>query len=120
MKGKIAPSLLDNAGTHSLSVPLLIGSNMPNNLFITYEVANHTESKERLDQAIQSFGNSTPLLSNAWYVNSPLSAEEAVRRLSNLLTEEDSLVIADTSNNESTWFNMPEKKARRIVQNWKM
>lgn len=96
---------------------------MPNNLFITYEVAEHTDSAERreqIEQVVQSFGNSTPLFGNSWYVNAPMSAEEAVRRLSRFLTEEDSVVIADTSNNESTWFNLPEKRARRIVQNWKM
>ena len=93
---------------------------MPNNLFFSYELAEQEERKEKLDKAIQSMGNATPLTSSSWYVNSPLTAHEATRRLSGLLTDEDTLVIADTSNDQSSWFNLEEKKARRVTQNWKM
>jgi len=53
-------------------------------------------------------------------VNSPLSAQDAVKRISGLLTDSDVLVVADTTNDESVWFNLSESKARRVAQNWKM
>ncbi|AJQ94184.1 hypothetical protein [Gynuella sunshinyii] len=93
---------------------------MPNNLFFSYELAEQENRKEQLDKAIQNMGNSTPLTNNCWYVNSPLTADEATRQLSRYLTDEDILVVADTSNDQSAWFNLEEKKARRVTQNWKM
>jgi hypothetical protein len=93
---------------------------MPNNLFFTYELSPQRESKAALDQAIQNLGNATPLTDSSWYVNSPLKANDAIKRLSGLLTDEDSLVIADTTNDESAWFNLPDIKARRVNQNWRM
>lgn len=92
---------------------------MPNNLFFSYELAE-SEQQAKLDKAIQSLGNATPLTKQSWYVNSPLTAQDAVRKVSGLLTEKDTLIVADTSNNESVWFNLEEKKARRVTQNWKM
>jgi len=93
---------------------------MPNNLFFSVELSEPEDRQEKVNKAIQSLGNATPLTELSWYVNSPLSAQDAVKRISGLLTDSDVLVVADTTNDESVWFNLSESKARRVAQNWKM
>ena len=78
------------------------------------------ENLETVDKAIESLGNSTKLHSNCWYVNSPENVGDAIKRISRFLTEEDTLVVSDTSNDETTWFNLEDKRAQRVRQNWKM
>lgn len=91
-----------------------------NNLFISYKLNDTSLNLERLDKAIATLGNSTKLHDTCWYVNSPQTASEAIKRISPNLTDKDILIVSDTSNNESTWFNLEDKRAQRVRQNWKM
>jgi hypothetical protein len=91
-----------------------------NNLFISYQLNESEKNLEQVDKAIESLGNSTKLHNNCWYVNSPENAADAIKRVSRFLTEEDTLVVSDASNNETTWFNLEDKRAQRVRQNWKM
>lgn len=91
-----------------------------NNLFISFQLNNPDTNNDTIEQFVASLGNSTNLFSGCWYVNSPLSASDAIKKISRLLSKEDVLVIADTNNNEGTWFNLEEKRAQRIRQNWRM
>jgi len=91
-----------------------------NNLFISYNINNKEVESETVDKAIEKLGNSTKIHSGFWYVNSEHSVDKAVKHVSHFLTDKDTLVIADTSNNESTWYNLEDSRAQRISQNWKM
>lgn len=91
-----------------------------NNLFISYKLNDTSLNLERLDKTIASLGNSTKLHDTCWYVNSPQNASEAMKHISQNLTDKDILIVSDTSNNESTWFNLEDKRAQRVRQNWKM
>jgi len=71
-----------------------------NNLFISYQLDEAEKNLEQVDKAIASLGNSTKLHNGCWYVNSPENV--------------------DASNNETTWFNLEDKRAQRVRQNWKM
>jgi hypothetical protein len=91
-----------------------------NNLFISYELNDSKENLENIDKAIQALGNSTKLHNSCWYVNSPENAENAIKHISRFLTDQDVLIVSDTSNDETTWFNLEEKLEQRVRQNWKM
>ena len=91
-----------------------------NNLFISYALDNKEENIEHVDKAIESLGNSTKLHESCWYVNSPENADAAIKRISRFLTEKDTLIVSDTSNDETTWFNLEDKRAQRVRQNWNM
>ncbi len=93
---------------------------MSNNLFISYELSENTENEEMLCKLISSLGNSTPLLNNCWYINSPHSAQEALNIIGRALKKEDKLIVANTSTDSSVWAGLEEKEAQRIRQNWKM
>lgn len=91
-----------------------------NNLFINYELHDVDKNMQDLDKAIESLGNSTRLHTGCWYVNSPEDVGDAIKRVSQFLTDKDTLVICDSSNDETTWFNLEDNRAQRVRQNWKM
>ncbi len=93
---------------------------MPNNLLISYEIDSNQEREEKIQKSVEMLGNSTPLFNGTWYVNSQHSLKEAVNHVSHLMTDQDKLVIVDSSKNECVWYNLSESQARRIAQNWKM
>ncbi|MCU7934084.1 MAG: hypothetical protein KZQ99_04285 [Candidatus Thiodiazotropha sp. (ex Dulcina madagascariensis)] len=92
---------------------------MWNNLFITFELTDPEQNQPDVFKAIESLGNSTRLHTTCWYVNSPRSASEAVGHIGSAMSEEDILVVTDTSNDSATWHNLNEKQEIRIKQNWK-
>ena len=91
-----------------------------NNLFITYQLTEEGEHKDELEKAVASMGNSTQLHATCWYVNSEHDTAKAIKYLSGFLSKEDILIVVDTSNEKSVWFNLDEKRAQRITQNWIM
>lgn len=91
-----------------------------NNLFISYELANTEENAERVKKACQALGNSTPLLSGCWYINSPFNADEAVKRIGGAFSPEDKLIVANTKTDSCSWLGIGEKEVQRIKQNWQM
>ncbi len=91
-----------------------------NNLFISFELNDIEDNITTVEKAIESLGNSTKLHNSCWYVNSPENVDDAIKRISKFLKKEDTLIISDTSNDASTWFNLEENRARRIRQNWEM
>ncbi|MCU7923124.1 MAG: hypothetical protein KZQ88_10565 [Candidatus Thiodiazotropha sp. (ex Dulcina madagascariensis)] len=91
---------------------------MWNNLFITFELTDPEQNQSNVFKAIESLGNSTRLHTTCWYVNSPRSASEAAGHIGSVMSEEDILVVTDTSNDSATWHNLNEKQEVRIKQNW--
>jgi hypothetical protein len=92
---------------------------MGHNLFIHYLLDPKT-SEASIVRAVSSLGNSTPIFPGLWYVNGIEDAKEALKRVSSWMTDKDRLVVVDAANNECLWFNMDEKLAQRIRQNWRM
>lgn len=93
---------------------------MSNNLFISFELSEQNEEQEKFQKLLAALGNSTPLLNNCWYINSPYNAEEALKILGRAMVKEDKLVIANTATDSVMWAGLEEREARRIRQNWKM
>jgi hypothetical protein len=90
------------------------------NLFISFEINDSNTNTENFSKAIHELGNTTKLHESCWYVNSKLDANAAIKRIGKFLNKSDVLVIADTTNNISTWFNLSESLAVRLRQNWKL
>jgi hypothetical protein len=91
-----------------------------NNLFVSYELVKSEQNEQQVKRACQSLGNSTPLLSGCWYINSPFNADEALKRIGGAFSPDDKLVIANTKTDSCSWLGIGEKEAQRINQNWKM
>lgn len=92
---------------------------MANNIFIHFEIDNKDRQTD-IENKIKSLGNTTPLSNNFWYSNIEAESEKLITHLAENLTDLDQLIVIDAQNNTSHWFNMDEKKARRITQHWKM
>ncbi|WP_071932410.1 hypothetical protein [Candidatus Thiodiazotropha endoloripes] len=92
---------------------------MWNNLFISYEINNSEVDQSKLTSAIESLGNSTQLHENCWYVNSPKNASEAADLMNRVVSEDDIVIVANTTTDSATWLNLEEKREIRLKQNWK-
>lgn len=92
---------------------------MGHNLFINYQL-NSQSKRADIERAITSLGNSTQLFSGLWYINATEDAQEALKRISSWMTEKDQLLVVDAATNQCLWFNLDEKLAQRIRQNWRM
>jgi hypothetical protein len=90
------------------------------NLFISYELTSPETNGERVKRACKALGNSTPLLSNSWYINSQFNADEALRRIGGAFAEGDKLIIANTKTDSVVWLGLGDREAQRIRQNWNM
>ena len=88
------------------------------NLFIFYQLT--TNKEEPVLKSIQSLGNITRLGNGFWYVNGNTGAEEALKRISSWMTQQDSALVVDAANNEVFWYNLDDTRAQRIRQNWDM
>lgn len=91
---------------------------MWNNLFISYQLADPDANHEAVAKAIDALGNSTQLHNTCWYVNSPRNAAEAGKHLTSVLSEEDILIVTNTTNDSAIWHNLEEKREIRVKQNW--
>ncbi|ODB95157.1 hypothetical protein A3197_17505 [Candidatus Thiodiazotropha endoloripes] len=92
---------------------------MWNNLFISYEINNSELDQSKLTSAIESLGNSTQIHENCWYVNSPKNASEAADLMNRVVSEDDIVIVANTTTDSATWLNLEEKREIRLKQNWK-
>lgn len=92
---------------------------MSNNLFISFTCSDEKE-EETLKKAVATLGNSTNIHDNFWYINSPHKALDALKLLGRNLSENTTMVIADTNSDTAVWHNLDEKLSTRITQNWKM
>ena len=91
---------------------------MNHNLFIYYNMV--TAYEDAVIKAIQSLGNVTRLGNGFWYINASVNASEALKRVASRMTNKDSAIIIDSTNNQTLWFNLDEAQAQRIRQNWDM
>lgn len=90
------------------------------NLFISYQINDTEQDYELLKRAINTIGNMTQIHDTCWYVNSQMSAEDAIKRLGSVILKDSLLLVVDASNNLAHWIGVEPNKANRIKQNWLM
>lgn len=81
---------------------------------------NSQSKRADIERAITSLGNSASLFPGLWYVNATEDAQETLKRISSWMTDKDQLLVVDAATNQCLWFNLEEKLAQRIRQNWRM
>ncbi len=91
---------------------------MGNNLIISYDLQSPNQDYEAVSDAIKSLGNWAKVHRSVWYVNSIHSAEKARDVIAKVVDHNDSLFVADASNNLSAWKNLSDEVHNFIVNNW--
>lgn len=91
---------------------------MANNLFISYDLYNPGQNYEKVIETIKSLGNWAKVQKSFWYVNSHLSASEAVKLVWAAMDKNDSLIVVDATNKNASWQNLSDEISKFIQNHW--
>lgn len=92
---------------------------MLNNLIVAYEISIRRPSEEAVTSAIAELGSAKRLLGSVWHVESNYSANEAADRIRAAMLAHDRLIVFDTNNEESAWFNLDDGSADLLERMWR-
>ena len=91
---------------------------MSNNLFVLYDLHAVGQNYDAVVNAIKSLGSWAKVQQSVWYVDSPLDAKQAAKKLRNSTDHNDSLIVLDTTNNGAFWYNLSDEVAAHIQNHW--
>lgn len=91
---------------------------MSNNLFISYDLNSPGQNYDSVIEEIQKLGNWAKVQKSLWYVNSNLTASDALERVWAKMDRNDSLIVIDTTNNSVSWQGLSDEVANHIKNNW--
>lgn len=91
---------------------------MANNLFISYDLYKPGQNYEAVISEIKTLGNWASIHKSLWYVDSPLTAQEAEQRLWAKMDSNDKLIVIDASHNQAAWNNLPDNVSQFIKDHW--
>jgi hypothetical protein len=91
---------------------------MANNLFISYDLNSPGQDYSSVINEIKSLGSWAKVQKSHWYVNSALTAQQAVDRVGAKMDSNDSLIVIDATNNNVSWKNLSDNVASHIKNNW--
>jgi hypothetical protein len=91
---------------------------MANNLFVSFDVHDAAREAPLILSAIEELGCAVRIFSNVWYVRSELEAEEAARRVWDIMQPEDRLLVIDASADRAATFNVAEPCLRSMLTHW--
>lgn len=91
---------------------------MANNLFISYDLNSPDQNYSAVIEEIKSLGNWAKVQKSFWYVNSSLTASQAVDRVWAKMDMNDSLIVVDATNNNAAWQGLSAEVANFIKDKW--
>ena len=91
---------------------------MANNLHISYDLKNPGQNYDLVIAGIKKLGSWAKIHYSFWYVDSPLTAEQAHGILVKLLDANDSLYVVDATNNQAAWNNLSVTASNHIENHW--
>lgn len=91
---------------------------MANNLHISYTLYNPGQDYPAIIEKIKTLGAWARIHPSFWYVNSNLTAQQAVDALRPEIDANDSLYVVDATNNVAAWHNINQEVAKHVRDNW--
>jgi hypothetical protein len=91
---------------------------MANNLHISYDLKNPDRDYEKIIAATKKLGNWAKIHYSFWFVKSEFTAEQARDYLVKFVDSNDSVYIADCTNNIAAWQNIPPDSSTFIHEKW--
>ena len=93
---------------------------MANNIFISYDLNKEPNSADytKIINAIKELGPWAKVQKSHWFVSTDFSAEQAVRRLSNYLDSDDTIIAIDAKNNDAYWIGIDDEVSKQIQNYW--
>lgn len=93
---------------------------MANNLVVSYDLNSPGQNYDAVIEQIQSLGSWAKIHYSYWYVNSPLTARQAVDHVWPVMDSNDSIFVVDATNNNAAWENLPPKVSDHIKAQWNL
>lgn len=91
---------------------------MANNLIVSYDLFNPGQDYSRVIDTIKSLGSWAKVHKSVWYVNSSHTAAQAVDKVWAVMDKNDSLFVADATNNNAAWQNLNDKVSSHVRDQW--
>lgn len=91
---------------------------MANNPHVSYDLIKPDQNYAKLIERIKKLGSWAKIHYSYWYVNSPMSAAQAVDFLRPALDPDDKVYVVDATTNASAWNALPEEVAKHIKEQW--
>lgn len=93
---------------------------MANNIFISYDLNKEPNSQgyTKIIEAIKELGSWAKVQKSHWFVSTNYSSQEVLRRLSNYIDSDDSLIVIDAKNNVANWQGLSETVSNAIIKSW--
>jgi hypothetical protein len=91
---------------------------MSNNLIVSYDLNVVGQNYSAVIDAIKSLGSWTKIQQSVWYVDSPLTAELAAKKVNTYMDRNDSLIVLDATNNDAFWYNLSDVVSKQIQGHW--
>jgi hypothetical protein len=79
---------------------------MANNLFVAYDLQYPDQHYDRVIAAIKKLGAWRELQRSLWYVESTLSADQALKAIQKAADPKDRLIVINTTGNSANWYNL--------------
>jgi dTDP-4-dehydrorhamnose reductase len=92
---------------------------MANNLFISYDLHEPGKNYEAVIAEIKKLGSWAKVHYSLWYVKTPLSAEQAAKRVWAVMDTNDKLIVIDTTNDTCYWYNLSNEVAEHLKKSWR-
>lgn len=96
----------------------ILGTKMANNLFISYDLNSPGQDYEKVIDKIKSLGSWAKIQKSHWYVDSTLTAKEAVDQVWSTMDANDSLIVVDATNGDAAWQNLAKTVQEHIQNHW--
>jgi len=91
---------------------------MANNLIVSYDLYNPGQNYDAVIAAIKALGGWAKVHKSLWYVNSSLTAAQAVDRIWAKMDANDTVFVADATNNVAAWQNLSGEVSDFIKDQW--
>jgi hypothetical protein len=76
------------------------------------------QNYDKLIERIKALGSWAKIHKSFWYVNSEVTASQAVDYLKPALDANDKLYVVDATNNSAAWNALPDNVSSHIRGNW--
>lgn len=91
---------------------------MGNNLQISYDLYKEGQNYSVVIAKIKTLGNWAKIHKSFWYVNSTMTAAEAVSAIWAVMDKNDTVYVVDATNKTAAWQNISAEAASYIKEQW--
>ena len=84
-----------------------------NNLYVSY-CLEAPKPTAVIEETVRRLGDALQLHASLWYLRSGHSASEIAEAIWPLMDSHDRLVVIDSSNDATAWFNIDQTVAERV------